>query len=152
MIGYTQANVLGKVRGLKFGSLAAENITMELVALGASTGGNYSTSMMTVIIYWGLYNNCWVKKEDMDFTFEQVSDWIDENANNPEVEDVFVEVVKCYEQSSSTKQTIEKLEAKLEEIKKKTASTSQPEQDGQSSGGWQWANLGGQPNNTTAPQ
>ncbi len=119
MIGYTQATILGKVRGLKFGSLAAENITMELVALGAATGGNYSTSMITVIIYWGLYNNAWSKKEDIDFTFEQVSDWVDENAGNDELVGVFGEIAKCYEASTSTKQTIERLEQKLDEIKKK---------------------------------
>jgi hypothetical protein len=149
MIGYTQATILGKVRGLKFGSLAAENITMELVALGAATGGNYSTSMITVIIYWGLYNNAWSKKEDIDFTFEQVSDWVDENAGNDELVEVFGEIAKCYEASTSTKQTIERLEQKLDEIKKKTVLTSEAGQDGQPSGGSQWVNLDGPSMSTT---
>ena len=120
MIGYTQATILGKVRGLKFGSLAAENITMELVALGAATGGNYSTAMMSVIIYWGLYNNAWGKREEIDFTFEQVCDWVDDNAGNDALVEVFADIAKCYESSTSTQQTIERLEQKLDEIKKKT--------------------------------
>lgn len=135
MIGYIQAEILGKVRGLKFGTLAAENITMELVSLGAVTGGNYSTSMMTVIIYWGLYNCEWSKKQELDLTFEQISDWVDMNARKDEVVKVFAEIAKCYEESTTTQETIAELKDKVEEIKKKMLSILQAAQDGQKSEG-----------------
>jgi hypothetical protein len=129
MNGYIQANILDKDRGLKFGTLAAEQITMELVSLGVATGGHYSNSMIAVVIYWGLYNNSFVKRQELDVTFEQVCDWVDENWYNKELEQTFTDIVKCYEESKQSKLVIEKLKENVEEVKKKTL-TLNAEMDG----------------------
>lgn len=129
MTGYIQANILGKPRGLKFGTLAAEQITMDLVALGVATQGNYSSAMISSIIYWGLYNNTFVKRAELDVTFEDVCNWMDENWNDKEVEPLITDIVKCYEESKQSKLVIKNLSDSVEEIKKKNLTLPQ-EKDG----------------------
>jgi hypothetical protein len=143
MTGYIQAEILGKVRGLKFGTLAAENITMRLLALGSATNGNYSSAMMSIIMYWGLFNNYFVKQQDMDFDFEQVSDFVDEKFGKPDTEEYFSPIIKAYEESQRTKDYIEGLKGKIEEVKKKMESISSQEVDGQTSEGSQPEGLDG---------
>jgi hypothetical protein len=119
MTGYIQAEILGKTRGLKFGNLAAEQITMELIALGVATQGNYSSAMISVIIYWGLYNNSFVKRQELDVTFEDICNWMDDNWKNKDVEPMITSIVKTYEESRQTKDVIQDLTEKVEDIKKK---------------------------------
>ena len=86
MNGYIQADILGRTRGLKFGMLAVQQIGMEMQKLGKVFGDNsIDLAAVPVIIYWGLFNNCYIKKEDPDFTFEDVVDWVDSNITNPEL-------------------------------------------------------------------
>jgi hypothetical protein len=117
--GYIQANILGRQRGLKFGSLAAENIMSELVALGISTGGSYNNAMLTVIIYWGLFNNAFAKRETLDVDMSQIEDWVDENVQDLETGRVLEEIVRTYEESRASKLVLETLEKTVEEVKKK---------------------------------
>ena len=121
MNGYTQLNLLGRNRGLKFGALAAEQIMVKLAKLQQDTGGIYTSSMITEIIYWGLVNNCYAKREDPDFTFEEVMDWVDGNWINPEMAETLTAVVKCFEESKSSKALTEKV---TEAIEKKKAEMS----------------------------
>jgi hypothetical protein len=129
MNGYTQQTILGQLRGLKFGTLAAEQITMDLVELGVATKSNYSSGMIASIIYWGLYNNAFVKRVELDVTFEQVSDWLDENWTNKEIEPVLTDIVKCYEDSKQAQIMLERLKDGAEDLKKKSL-TSAPVPDG----------------------
>lgn len=129
MTGYIQANILGQQRGLKFGTLAAEQITMDLVALGVATQSNYSSGMIASIVYWGLYNNAYVKRQELDVSFEDVSDWLDDNWTNKEIEPVLTEIVKCYEDSKQAKIILERLKEGAEEVKKKSPTYLQ-EKDG----------------------
>lgn len=129
MTGYIQANILGQQRGLKFGTLAAEQITMDLVALGVATQSNYSSGMIASIVYWGLYNNAYVKRQELDVSFEDVSDWLDDNWTNKEIEPVLTEIVKCYEDSKQAKIILERLKEGAEEVKKKSLTYLQ-ERDG----------------------
>jgi hypothetical protein len=117
-----QANILGRTRGLKFGSLAAENIISELAQLGIATGGHYSGAMLATIVWWGLYNNAWAKKEILDVDFEQVVDWVDEHhkPGDPEA-GVLIEIARCYEDSKASKTALATLETTLSELKKKVA-------------------------------
>lgn len=127
MNGYIQADILGKNRGLKFGTLATEQIFLELAKLNADTQF-YNTAMIAVIIYWGLYNNCFVKREDLDISFEQIVDWVDENTDK---QDLFAEIVSCFEQSKSTQLMTEKVN---DEVKKKTTDlTLKPKKAGKNS-------------------
>jgi hypothetical protein len=116
MTGYMQANILGRDRGLKFGALAAEAITLDLVKLAADTGGNYSPAMFSIVIYWALYNNAVVKRVELDVSFEQVSDWVDDNWRNKELEPLFKQIAECYEKSKHTQAVIDDLREKLDEV------------------------------------
>ena len=94
--GYIQIDILGKMRGLKFGMIAVQQITHEAQKLGKVLGSSVDYAMVSVIVYWGLYNNCHVKREDPDFTFEDVSDYVDEHITETEK---FQSVVQCFYES-----------------------------------------------------
>jgi hypothetical protein len=94
MNGYIQADILGRTRGLKFGLLAVEQIGMEMQKFGKVFGDNsIDLAAVPVIIYWGLFNNCYIKKEDPDFTFEEVVDFVDENISTP---DLFTPILQAF--------------------------------------------------------
>ena len=94
--GYIQVNILGKMRGVKFGMIAVQQITLEAQKLGKVLGVSLDFAMVPVIVYWGLYNNCYVKREEPDFTFEDVSDFVDENLTDTKI---FEDIVTCFYQS-----------------------------------------------------
>jgi len=94
--GYIQIDILGKTRGLKFGMIAVQQITSDAQRLGKILGPAVDFAMVAVIVYWGLYNNCHVKREDPDFTFEDVSDYVDEHITETQK---FQDVVQCFYQS-----------------------------------------------------
>ena len=94
--GYIQIDILGKMRGLKFGMIAVEQITRDAQRLGKYLGPSVDFAMVAVIVYWGMYNNCHVKREDPDFTFEDVSDYVDEHITETQK---FQDVVQCFYQS-----------------------------------------------------
>jgi hypothetical protein len=94
MNGYIQADILSRTRGLKFGMLAVQQIGMEMQKLGKVFGDNsIDLAAVPVIIYWGLFNNCYIKKEDPDFTFEEVVDFVDENISTP---DLFTPILQAF--------------------------------------------------------
>lgn len=126
MNGYIQADILGKIRGLKFGTLATEQIVLELAKLNADTNF-YNSAMIAIIVYWGLYNNSFIKREQMDYTFEDVVNWIEDNLDKQET---LTEIVQCFEGSKATKLLIES----AEEVKKKmNDSISKPKKAGKNS-------------------
>ena len=94
--GYIQVEILGRKRGIKFGMIAVQQITLEAQKLGKVLGVSLDFAMVPVIVYWGLYNNCYVKREDPDFTFEDVSDFVDENLSDTKI---FEDIVTCFYQS-----------------------------------------------------
>jgi hypothetical protein len=144
MTGYIQANILGKTRGLKFGMLAAEKIISEMVTLNVQLGDSVSSSLATTVIYWGLYNNCFVKREVLDVTFEQVADWTDQAWFNKEDQPVISEILSCFFES----QTIKSALGGGDESKKKDM-TYQPVMDGMSSSPSPLENSASSPSNTT---
>ena len=117
--GYIQMDVLGRKRGLKFGMLAAQRIMLEAQKLNATLGTEVDVALVPVIVYWGLFNNCFVKREDPDFTFEEVCDWVDEHVNEP---NMFVEVIKCFYDSRVVKANMP--EADDDEKKSSTSAAS----------------------------
>lgn len=94
--GYIQVEILGRKRGLKFGMLAVQQITLEAQKLGVTLGVNIDIALVPVIVYWGLFNNCYVKREDPDFTFEDICDYVDDNVSNV---DTFKSIIECFYQS-----------------------------------------------------
>ena len=100
MNGYIQMDVLGRKRGLKFGMLAKQQISLESQKLGQVLNGNsVDFALVPVIVYWGLFNNCYIKREDPDFTFEDVVNFVEDNVGNP---DMFTPVLNCLYESSVT--------------------------------------------------
>ena len=69
-MSYIQIEIGGKLRGLKFNQLSLEEYTKN-VGTGTATA-IYAT------FYAGLVGNCYVKQEEPDFTFEDVTNWVDE--------------------------------------------------------------------------
>lgn len=117
MNGYIQADILGRTRGLKFGMLAVQQIGMEMKKLGKVFGYNsMDLAAVPVIIYWGLFNNCYIKKEDPDFTFEDVVDFVDSNITNPEL---FTPILQAFYDSKFLQPTTQ---APQEEQKKSSTS------------------------------
>ncbi len=93
-------DVLGRKRGLKFGMLAKQQISLESQKLGRVLNGNsVDFALVPVIVYWGLFNNCYIKREDPDFTFEDVVNFVEDNVGSP---DLFTPVLNCLYESSVT--------------------------------------------------
>jgi len=90
--GYMQAEILGRKRGLKFGTIAIRQITLYSEKNGKALGETLDLALIPIIVYWGLFNNCYIKQEDPDFTFEDVVEFVDDNISTPEI---FTDIVKC---------------------------------------------------------
>jgi hypothetical protein len=121
MNGYMKASILGKERGLKFGMPAIEKITL---AVGQKElNGLPDTQIIYEMIYWGLWNNCYIKRETPDFDFEHVADWVDENLTNVEL---FEQVAECFKSSKAIKAELDKQEQKKSNLtsKRKKAGTN----------------------------
>lgn len=69
-MSYIKIELGGKERGLKFNQLALE--------IMGSYAGETTTQNVYAMFYGGLRGNSFVKREDPDYTFEQVTDWVDE--------------------------------------------------------------------------
>lgn len=98
--GYIQVDILGRKRGIKFGMLAVQQISLESQKLGKVLGNSVDLALVPVIVYWGLFNNCYNKQEDPDFTFEDVVNYVDDNVAEPTV---FTDIIKCLYDSKIVK-------------------------------------------------
>jgi hypothetical protein len=87
-----QADILGRKRGIKFGTIAIRQITLYSEKNGKALGETLDLALIPIIVYWGLFNNCYIKQEDPDFTFEDVVEFVEDNMDKP---DVFSEIVNC---------------------------------------------------------
>lgn len=69
-MSYVQIEIGGKTRGLKYNQLAVE--------LMAQYNDNQTTSaIIYAMVYAGLRGNDYVKRNEPDYTFEDVCDWVD---------------------------------------------------------------------------
>jgi hypothetical protein len=122
--GYMQADILGRKRGLKFGTIAIRQITLYSEKNGKALGETLDLALIPIIVYWGLFNNCYIKQEDPDFTFEDVVEFVDDNISKPEI---FTDIVKCLYSSklvSGATQSDDKAEKKSSTSPKKKAGTN----------------------------
>jgi hypothetical protein len=69
-MSYLQIEIGSKLRGVKFNQLAIEII-------GTYNNTETATGFLYAMVYGGLMGNTYVKREDLDYTFEQVCDWVD---------------------------------------------------------------------------
>ena len=70
-MSYIQLEIGGKQRGLKFNQMAVITMTKYL------DFDNLAATYGYALVYSGLVANCYVKREEIDFTFEQVCDWVE---------------------------------------------------------------------------
>ena len=124
--GYIAVNILGRIRGLKFGMIAVQQINQDAQKLGHKLGASVDLAMVPVIVYWGLFNNGYVKRDDPDFTFEDVADFVDDNISNPAM---FQEIVKCFYESKIVSGAVS---ANIEPIDEKKSTTLKKKRDGKS--------------------
>jgi hypothetical protein len=125
MNGYMQAEILGRKRGLKFGTIAIRQITLYSEKNGKALGETLDLALIPIIVYWGLFNNCYIKQEDPDFTFEDVVEFVDDNISTPEI---FTDIVKCLYSSKLVSGNVtasdEKEQKKSSTLRQKKGGTS----------------------------
>jgi hypothetical protein len=107
-MSYLQIDLGGKMRGLKFNQLA-----IEIISTYNDLESN--TSFLYAMIYGGLRGNTYVKREEADYTFEEVCDWVDAMENKEEI----VAKVTATLTETNIWQTLVKQGQKLEDDKKK---------------------------------
>ena len=115
-MSYIQIEIGGKLRGLKFNQYAV--ITMAKFA----DLDNYEATAGYAMVYGGLKANCYVKREEPDFSFEQVCDWVDllKPDDLVKVYEVFSEI-QAYKNLITTGEKEEKItKKKLKKIELKT--------------------------------
>lgn len=107
-MSYLQIELGGKLRGLKFNQLA-----IEIISTYNDLESN--TSFLYAMIYGGLRGNTYVKREEANYTFEEVCDWVDAMENKEEI----VAKVTATLTETNIWQTLVKQGQKLEDDKKK---------------------------------
>lgn len=115
-MSYIQLELGGKARGLKFNQMAVITMTNYLDFQNLAATYGYA------LIYAGLVANCYVKREEPDFTFEQVCDWVE--TLTPEQ---LTEVRTVFESTQTFKTLQESQEPKEEMTKKKQRSSKAKE-------------------------
>ena len=111
-MSYIQMELGGKPRGLKFNQMSVVTMTKYL------DFDNVPATYGYALIYAGLVSSCYVKREEPDFTFEQVCDWVDEVSVD--------EVIKArdvFEATQSFKSLTDSVSEITEQTKKKLKST-----------------------------
>jgi hypothetical protein len=111
-MSYIKIEIGGKERGLKFNQYAV--ITMAKFA----DLENYEATAAYAMTYAGLKANCYVKREEADFTFEEVCDWVDKVSA-----EVMLQVYNVFSETQVYKELIEKGTATEEVTKKKSSRT-----------------------------
>ncbi len=115
-MSYIQLELGGKARGLKFNQMAVITMTNYL------DFDNLAATYGYALVYAGLVANCYVKREEPDFTFEQVCDWVE--TLTPEQ---LTQVRTVFESTQTFKTLQENAEPKEEMTKKKQRSSKAKE-------------------------
>lgn len=113
-MSYIQVNIGGKERGLKFNQLAIE-------LMSQYNDSNTTTGFIYAMVYAGLRGSTYVKREEPDYTFEQVCDWVDELENK---EKVVNDISAVLTETQIWKQLVKKGEEVTEDEKKKALKSS----------------------------
>lgn len=117
-MSYIQIELGGKLRGFKFNMMSLEVFSKNINAEAVHTTSIYAT------FYAGLIGNCAVKREEPDFTFEDVCGWVDElyeKGRKEDIEKVCAVWVETHVYKNALKEFQDKIRAALEpdkEVKK----------------------------------
>lgn len=128
MNGYIAITIGGKERGLKFGMYAAELIGRKSVA---NIEGELVTSQFAAdLIHAGLLNNCVVKELPVDFTYEEVTDWLEEMWFDEKGQKVIAQVIAAFTDSRPIQKAKELQQQISVESKKKKSKLTGKKQKG----------------------
>lgn len=110
-MSYIKVELGGKERGLKFNQLALEEMT--------SVAGEKATQNVYAMFWGGLKGNSYVKREDVDYTFEDVCDWIDQLFAEKKMD-----IIKQVEETLTETQLYKSLVPEVKEEKKRLRKAS----------------------------
>lgn len=102
-------NCIGKDRGWKVNMFTVETWAKEIDTDAFNSTSTYGA------VYAGLLANCKVKREEPDFTYEQVCDYVDELNTTEEGIKVLNEVKAKFEESQYYIKLVKKLNDQLDE-------------------------------------
>lgn len=117
MNGYISIEIGGKKRGLKFGMLAVPKIGE--AALKLQNDDVLSSQLAVEMFYWGMVNNCVVKQTDQDFTYEDVTNWVEEMWFDEQGQEAIKAVLKTFSESKVVTNGAKLLDSLDDETKKK---------------------------------
>jgi hypothetical protein len=97
MTGYIQLELGGKKRGVKFGNYALIEYSKLNNTGVVEFNEQNPIKLCADLVYCGLKNNCFIKKEVEDFTYEDVISWVDDMpiAQITDITKVFEESIKA---------------------------------------------------------
>lgn len=110
-MSYLQIEIGGKLRGWKVNQLAVEiwshHMPFDLVLV--------DSAMLYAVVYGGLRGNSVVKNEDPDYTFEKVTEWVDEM---PKVKrkELSQQLQELFAESNSYKEWLEDYKERLHAV------------------------------------
>lgn len=107
-MSYIKIEFGGKERGFKFNQLAVE------VMAGLSSQTESSANVYAMF-YGGLRGNSYVKREEPDYTFEEVCDWVDQLYAEKKTD-----LIKEVERTLTETQLYKSLVPEVKEEKKRT--------------------------------
>lgn len=113
MTGYIQLELGGKKRGVKFGNYAL----MEYSKLNGTGVAEFDETnpikLCADLVYCGLKNNCFIKKEIEDFTQDDVLLWVDDMPMTQ-----ITEIIQVFEDSVKVSQGIAENQAAISKASK----------------------------------
>jgi hypothetical protein len=99
MTGYIQLELGGKKRGVKFGNYALMEYSKITGTGVAEFDETNPIKLCADLVYCGLKNNCFIKKEIEDFTQEDVLIWVDDMPMTK-----ITEIIQVFEESAKQSQ------------------------------------------------
>lgn len=115
MKGYINIELGGVKRGIKFGNRALLDI---MAKHQVNEGIKFSFDLVVDLVYFGLINNCMIKKENVDFALSDVEAWVDD-VDMPLLLEIFQTFEASY--SGDTKEITQS-----EAVKKKSEPDPEP--------------------------
>lgn len=119
-MNYTTILIDNKKIGLKFGMASFRYIQQKIEQGKIFNGEDLNEISIAHILYSGYYNNCIVKDINLDLTFENIIDWIENNLKDPLFMETITEVIKIWSDSDLIKSNQEIVEDKKPTKKKIT--------------------------------
>lgn len=118
MNGYVNIDLNGRQRGLKFNMYAFELLSKR-AGSQFREGDTFTSQLTSEIVYSGMMANCWVKEVDPDFSFEEVTDWVENLWYSDEGQELLIKIFEAFQASKPVQRGKEIVEKLDEETKKK---------------------------------